>query len=72
MSYPGHVWECDVAMRGRDPVEAVIGALIKGMDYEPGQVWNVTVAHEEGCSASERGMEACDCEVVEIRARRLS
>ena len=60
-----------VATAGR-PVAAVTAATL-AIPAGPGEVWSTAIAHDDGCLALKgHGLRACDCELVELEARRVA
>ena len=61
---------CRRVVIGGHPVRAVTKALLS-MPAGKGQVWEIGIAHDEGCGAvRHQRLDACDCEIVEITAER--
>ena len=65
----GRVVRLEVATGGR-PVDALARAL--QVVSVRGELWRVSVAHDDGCPALAGGLPACTCELVELIARRAA
>lgn len=67
-------WRIDVAT-GNDPVGALLRALdaLIAAEGEAGDVWSFGAGHDEGCPVMGGAADAaCDCEIVQLRARRAA
>ncbi len=64
-------WRREVAVAG-NPVGNLTAALLE-MPVHRGEVWDVGIAHDDGCPALRwQRLDACDCEIVELKARRVA
>jgi hypothetical protein len=58
---------------GVDPTIALLRALDEFHAIRAGQVWSLSVGHDDGCAAlAGGGMPDCTCELVRLEARRAA